>query len=143
MENANTEGQVPSPASQAAAAPIAAPAAAAPTAPSTIITIDEFKKAEMRIGTIVSAERIEGADKLLKLAVDFGEKSGPRQILSGIAEYYAPETLVGKQCPFATNLAPRTLRGLASNGMIIAGSDADGVVLLHPSRPVPNGTKLS
>lgn len=136
----HTESKTDTPASDAAKA---APAAPQIAPPSNIITIDEFKKAEMRIGTIVSAERIEGADKLLKLAVDFGEPEGPRQILSGIAEYYAPETLVGKQCPFATNLAPRTLRGLASNGMIIAASDADGVVLLHPSRAIANGTKLS
>lgn len=105
-------------------------------------TIDEFHAIEMRIGTIKTAEYIEGADKLLKLSVDFGEVE-PRQILSGIREYYQPEDLIGRQCPFVTNLEPRTLRGLVSSGMIIAGSpESGGIMLLHPNNEVPPGTRL-
>jgi methionyl-tRNA synthetase len=78
------------------------------------ITIDEFKKVEIRIGKIIAAEKMENADKLLKLQVDFGEFQ--RQILSGIAEHYAPEELVGKQLPFIVNLEPRMMRGEESQG---------------------------
>lgn len=144
-------------------------------------SIDDFHAIEMKIGTILSAEFIEGADKLLKLSVDFGplpvtaptstpttvteegsasaELSLPateegreaptvptrdiRQILSGIREYYSPESLVGKQCPFVTNLAPRTMRGLESHGMILAvGLEGGGAVLLHPDKEVPRGAQL-
>jgi methionyl-tRNA synthetase len=106
-------------------------------------TIDDFHKIEMKIGKILVAEYIEGADKLLRLEVDFGEEK-PRQILSGIREYYAPEDLVGKHCPFVTNLEPRTLRGLESNGMILAVKTEDGgAVLLHPDKEVPPGRPLS
>lgn len=114
-------------------------------------TIDEFHAIEMKIGTILSAEYIEGADKLLKLSVDFGPKLGVedteerdiRQILSGIREYYTPEALVGKQCPFVTNLAPRTMRGLVSDGMILAaGLPEGGIALLHPDKDVSPGAQL-
>lgn len=106
-------------------------------------TIDDFKAIEMKIGTILVAEYVEGADKLLRLEVDFGEEK-PRQILSGIREYYQPEQLIGKRCPFVTNLEPRTLRGLESNGMILAVKTADGgAVLLHPDKEVDSGSPLS
>jgi methionyl-tRNA synthetase len=108
-----------------------------------MVNIDQFHEIEMRVGTIVAAERIEGADKLLKLSVDFGEESGPRQILSGIALHYDPATLVGRQCPFVTNLEPRTIRGLESNGMILAAGFEGGIALLAPDKTVPNGAKLS
>jgi methionyl-tRNA synthetase len=107
-----------------------------------MISIDQFKAVEAKIGTILTAEKVENADKLLRLTVDFGEETGPRQILSGIAEFYQPESLVGKQCPFITNLEPRTIRGLESRGMILAGGLAEGVVLLHPDKVVPPGTTL-
>ena len=87
-----------------------------------MITIDEFKKVEIKIGQILSAEKVEGSEKLLKLSVDFGEES-PRQIISGISAYFPdPQVLVGKKCAFATNLEPRKLMGLESNGMILAVS---------------------
>ncbi len=107
-----------------------------------IITYDDFAKLEIRIGTIVAAEKIEGADKLLKLTVDLGEEN-PRQILSGIREYFPEESiLVGRQCPFVVNLAPRTIRGLESQGMILAGGGEDVFALLHPSSEVPAGTLI-
>lgn len=121
------------------------------------MTIDDFHKIELKIGTILVAEYIPGADKLLRLEVDFGPKEGEvtvvegeataaprdiRQILSGIREYYEPEQLIGKQCPFVTNLAPRTMRGLESHGMILAVGLGESAVLLHPDKLVPPGSKL-
>jgi len=84
------------------------------------ISIDDFKKLEIRIGHILQAEKVADADKLLRLSVDFGETE-PRQIISGIASYYPdPQALVGKKCAFAYNLEPRVIRGLESQGMILA-----------------------
>ncbi len=84
------------------------------------ISIDDFKKVEITVGEILSAGRIEGSDKLLKLSVNFAEEA-PRQVLSGIASYFEdPQVLVGKRYPFVTNLAPRTMMGLESQAMILA-----------------------
>jgi len=106
------------------------------------ISYDDFAKVEMSLGTILTVEVVPDADKLLRLEVDFGEET-PRQILSGIREYFEdPQVLVGKQCPFVTNLAPRTIRGLESNGMILAANTAEGFTLLHPSMTLTPGTKL-
>lgn len=106
------------------------------------ISYDDFAKVEMTIGTILSVEIVEDADKLLRLLVDVGEAE-PRQILSGIRTYFAdPQMLVGRQCPFVTNLEPRTIRGFASNGMIVAASAEGALALLHPSLNVPAGTRL-
>lgn len=107
-----------------------------------MITYDDFAKLDIKLGTIKTVEIVEGADKLLRLEVDFGE-SEPRQILSGIREYFEDEqSLVGKQCPFITNLAPRTIRGLESHGMILAASAEDGLALFHPNIDLPAGTKI-
>ena len=105
------------------------------------ITIDDFIKVEMRIGQILSAEKIEGSDKLLKLSVDFGEDQ-PRQVLSGIAKMVEIEEIVGKKFPFVTNLAPRMMMGMESQAMILAGSAGETLALLNPSKDLPNGTKL-
>src|SRR3989344_5756341 len=84
-----------------------------------MITMDDFKKVEIQIGEIVSVEHIEGSDKLLKLKVNFGDYE--RQVLSGIKVYFPdPQALVGKRCPFVTNLAPRVMMGLESQAMILA-----------------------
>ena len=83
------------------------------------ISIDEFKKVEIRIGEIVSAEPVEGSEKLLKLKVNFGDEE--RQVVSGIAKYFPdPSGAVGKRCAFVTNLEPRMLMGLESQAMILA-----------------------
>ena len=89
------------------------------------ITIDDFAKVELRVAQILVAERIPKADKLLRLEVDLGE-FGKRQILSGIAEWYAPEDLVGRRIVVITNLAPRKMRGLESHGMLLAASHGEG-----------------
>jgi methionyl-tRNA synthetase len=107
------------------------------------ITIDEFKKGEITIGKILSAEIIEGSDKLLKLSVDFAEDR-PRTIVSGIRKYFAdPGDLVGIKCAFATNLEPRPLMGIPSEAMILAASTEDGRFSpLKVSEEIPEGTKI-
>lgn len=105
-----------------------------------MINYSDFEKLRIRIGLIVAVERVEGTDKLLKLQVDFGDEK--RQIVSGIAEFYAPEKLVGKQFPFVTNLEPRTIRGVESQGMILAISSGDKVVLLKPQKKVLPGSHV-
>ncbi len=105
------------------------------------ITIDEFSKLEVTVGTVLGAERVPETDKLLRLTVDFGEESGPRQIVSGIAAYVPePASLIGRQLAFVTNLEPRTIRGLESNGMLFAVGSDESFAFLTPDQPVPPGT---
>ena len=89
------------------------------------LTIDEFAKLEARIGVVLSAEAVEGSEKLIRLMLDFGEEK-PRQILSGIRKWYEPETLIGKRMLFVINLAPRMMMGLESQGMLMAVDGLDG-----------------
>jgi len=109
-----------------------------------MISIDEFQKLDIRVGTIRNAERVSGTDKLLKLTVDMGEEN-PRQVISGIAEAYPdPEELLGMQCVFVANMEPRTIRGFESQGMILAVGDvpgADDFALLVPACSVPAGSR--
>ncbi len=106
------------------------------------ITIDDFVKIEMKIGKILSADSIEGSDKLLKLSVSFGEET-PRQVLSGIKKYFPePQVLVGKKCGFVTNLEPRPMMGLESQAMILATSTDEKIALFEVSDAIPEGTKI-
>lgn len=106
------------------------------------ISYDDFAKLEIKIGTITAVEVVEDADKLLKLTVDVGEES-PRQIVSGIRTYFEDvNSLVGQQCPFLTNLAPRTIRGLESQGMILAVGTDEVFSLLAPTIQLPAGAKV-
>lgn len=105
------------------------------------ISLDEFKRAEMRVGTVIVAERVPDTDKLLRLEVDFGE-ARLRQILSGIAEYVDPKEIIGRQLLFVTNLEPRIVRGLVSSGMLLATGEGDNFTLLIPSKPVPPGSPI-
>jgi methionyl-tRNA synthetase len=108
------------------------------------ITYDDFAKIEVRIGTVVAAELVPETDKLIKCTVDFGDApdgGGVRTIVSGIAAWKTPEELVGKQLPYVFNLAPRVLRGIESQGMLLALSDSDGLALLVPERAVEKGVK--
>jgi methionyl-tRNA synthetase len=119
-----------------------APAAAtpAPTVPGQI-TIDDFTKVELRVAQVKVAERVPKADKLLRLEVDLGTET--RQILAGIAESYEPESLIGRKVIVVANLAPRKLRGLESNGMLLAGSVEGGkAVLASFLEDVPLGAKV-
>ena len=104
------------------------------------INFDQFKQVEIRIGKVIECERVEGADKLLKLQVDFGDFQ--RQIASAIAQHYAPEDLVGKEFPFVVNLEPRTFRGVESQGMLMATGTDEDVVFLEPSKEVPPGSEV-
>ncbi len=114
---------------------------AAPPIPDGKIGIDDFTKVEMRVGQVKVAEKVQGADKLLRLEVDLGNEV--RQVVAGIAEAYAPELLVGRKVAIVTNLAPRKLRGLESNGMILAASVEGGKpVLASFLEDVPVGAKL-
>jgi methionyl-tRNA synthetase len=108
-----------------------------------MINIDDFCKVEIKAGEILSVEKVEGSNKLLKLSVNFGEET-PRQIISGIAKYFPDmSVLVGKKCAFCTNLEPRAMAGLESNGMIMAVSTEDGKFsLLEVGQDIPAGTKV-
>jgi methionine--tRNA ligase beta chain len=107
------------------------------------MTIDEFKNADLRVGEITAAERVEGSEKLLKLKVDLGEEEA-RQILSGIAKHYAPEDLIGKKVVIIANLEPRMLMGHESRGMLLAAHGEDEApVLLLPDANVPPGAKIT
>ena len=103
-----------------------------------MISFEEFKKLDIRIGKIAHAERIPDSDKLLRLEVDLGSER--RQIVAGIAEFYEPEKLIGREIPILTNLEWRMLRGVESQGMLLA-ADADGEpVLFSPDKDVPPGS---
>ena len=119
-----------------------APAVTTPPAPSDAkISIDDFTKVELRVGMVKVAEKVKNADKLLRLEVDLGTEV--RQIVAGIAEAYAPEALIGRKVVVVANLAPRKLRGLESNGMIVAATAEGGKpVLASFLEDVPVGTRL-
>jgi methionine--tRNA ligase beta chain len=118
------------------------------------ITFEDFKKVEIRMGKIISCEKVENADKLLKLQVDFGpakqdspgeqnsEERMIRQIVSGIAQSFAPEDLVGKTLPFIVNLEYRKFKGEESQGMLMAIDSGDKTILLEPSSEVPAGSEV-
>jgi methionyl-tRNA synthetase len=139
---------VTAPAQAAAAAPVATAAAGAPAAPAAdaaqekqFIGIEDFIKVDLRVAQILVAERIPKADKLLRLEVDLGYEK--RQILAGIAQYYEPEKLIGRKIVIVANLAPRKMRGLESNGMLLAASLPEGSpVLAGFLEDVPLGARL-
>ena len=122
-------------------APAAAPSPAADQG-KELISIDDFSKVDLRVGVVTTAERVKGADKLLHLKVDIGEAE-PRSIVAGIAEVYEPEKLVGRKVVIVANLQPRKLRGLTSQGMIVAASlDGGKPVLAGFLEDVPVGARL-
>ncbi len=131
-----TAGVAPKPAPEAKAP------ATAPPAVEECIKIDDFAKLKLRVARVLEASRVEGADKLLQLKVFDGERE--RQIVAGIAQHYTPEELVGKSIVALINLEPRKLRGLMSEGMLLAATDAAGTLgLLAPERSVAPGAKVS
>ncbi|MBY0376464.1 methionine--tRNA ligase subunit beta [Patescibacteria group bacterium] len=106
------------------------------------ININDFQKVDIAVGKILSAEKVPETDKLLKLSVDLGEEA-PRQIVSGISAYFPDcAVLVGKKCMFVANLEPRMIRGIESNGMILAVSNEEGAFsLIAPEDSIPTGTR--
>ena len=139
VEEPKVVSQAPAVEAVAKAAPVAAGADA--TVDGAKISIDDFAKIELRVGVVKVAERVPKSDKLLRLEVDIGTEV--RQVVAGIAEAYAPETLVGRKVVIVANLAPRKLRGLESNGMIVAASLEDGKpVLAGFLEDVPIGARL-
>ena len=134
---AGVGAQANQPAASATAAATAAPAAQPAT-----ITIDDFLKVDLRVALVKVAERVKGADKLLRLEVDLGTET--RQIVAGIAKVYEPEKLVGRKIVIVANLQPRKLRGLESKGMLLAASvgDEGAPVLAGFLEDVPVGAKL-
>ena len=107
------------------------------------LSFDEFKKLDARLGTVLVAEAVPDSDKLIRFELDFGEGK-PRQILSGIREWYPePEKLIGKQMLFVINLAPRTIRGYESHGMLMAVDGVEGQpVFLIADAPAAPGSKV-
>jgi methionyl-tRNA synthetase len=105
------------------------------------IQYEDFAKLDIRIGTVIAAEKVPEADKLIKCTIDLGSL-GERTIVSGILEWKTPEELVGKQLPYIVNLAPKMLKGVESRGMLLAASDESGVALITPERALPSGTRL-
>lgn len=104
-----------------------------------MITLSDLEKVDIKVGTVREAEEVPETDKLIRLMVDFGEEA-PRQIVSGIKAYTTPEALIGRQLAFVTNLEPRTIKGLESNGMLFAVGSGETFAFLEPSREVPPGT---
>jgi len=105
-----------------------------------LITFDDFKKLEIRIGEVLSAERVQGTDKLLKLEIDLGTEK--RHLVAGMAEFFEPAHFIGKQLPVLVNLEPRKFRGIESQGMVLAVEVNGKPVLLHPEEEVPSGSMV-
>jgi len=110
-----------------------------------MITIDQFKEIDLRVATVLAAEPVPGADKLLKLQIDLGEEQ--RQLVAGIAQQYQPDDLVGCQIVVVANLKPAVIRGVESQGMLLAAvwerDGAEGLSLVTLDREAPNGARVS
>ena len=105
-----------------------------------MITYEDFIKTELKIATVLFAERVEGSEKLLKLHIDVGSEK--RQLIAGVGKSYEPEALVGRQIVVVANLAPRMLMSHESNGMLLAADSDTGPVLLMPEKAVEPGAKI-
>jgi methionyl-tRNA synthetase len=106
-----------------------------------LLDLSEFRRADLRVAAVLSAERIPGADKLLRLEVDLGEER--RQIVAGVAQHYAPEALVGRRIVMVANLKPARIRGIQSQGMLLAAHGETGLKLVVPDGAVEPGSKVS
>jgi len=113
-----------------------------------MISFEEFQKIDLRVAKVIEAENVEGSEKLLKLKIDLGQdpsaNSGReiRQIVAGIAQFYKPEDLIGKEIIVVANLEPKVLRGLESQGMLLAAEAEGKISLLIPDQKVPPGAKI-
>ncbi|MDD5569163.1 MAG: methionine--tRNA ligase subunit beta [Candidatus Pacebacteria bacterium] len=106
-----------------------------------MINFEDFQKVDLRIAKIISAEKIEGSDKLLKIEADIGNEK--KQIIAGIGKFYNPEELVGKTAAVVVNLEPREMMGLKSEAMLLAAKDGENLTLLVPEKEILPGTKLT
>lgn len=106
-----------------------------------MITFDDFAKVELKVGKVLSAEPVEGSEKLIKLMVDIGEEN-PRQIFAGIVKFYTPEELIGKNIIVVANLEPRKMMGSESQGMLLAADTPDKPVILTTTERVEPGAKI-
>jgi methionyl-tRNA synthetase len=116
-----------------------APAEATPAADK--ITIDDFKKVQLKVAKVLTAERVPKADKLLRMTIDAGEAQ-PRDLVAGIAQHYTPEEMVGKSIIIVANLQPAKIRGVVSNGMLLAAESDGKVVVLGPQGELPPGSSV-
>ena len=154
-EGAGQQAPVPAPAAGPEATPAAAAAPVAPAAPATVtaspavapaepprISIDEFMKVELRVAKVTAAEKVKGSRKLIKMAIDLGTEQ--RTIVAGIADAYAPESLVGRSIVVVANLQPARLMGIESNGMVLAASPDGGLpaVVVFDDPPPPVGSRV-
>ncbi|WP_032496675.1 methionine--tRNA ligase subunit beta [Hydrogenivirga sp. 128-5-R1-1] len=105
------------------------------------VGIEDFLKLDLRLAKVLNAERVEGSEKLLKLTLSLGDEE--RTVVAGIAKFYSPEELVGKKILIVTNLKPRKIFGIESQGMILALSDGEKMSLLVPDRDIEEGSKAS
>ena len=105
------------------------------------ITFDEFKKLDLRVAKILSVEPVEKTDKLLRIQIDIGSEQ--RQIVAGIAQYYNPEELIGNLIVVVANLEPAVIRGVESNGMLLAASETDKISVLTPDREIVPGSSVN
>src|SRR5262245_34801682 len=145
MSDSPTESTPPA---EASAPPTAAPAPEAPKAPAAdeapVITIDEFAKVELQVAVVLAAERVPKTEKLLKVDLDMGSEK--RTIVSGIAEFYEPEALVGKRIVVVANLKPARIRGVESRGMLLAAGGrgpGEQLGLVTLDSDIPPGTRVS
>ncbi len=106
-----------------------------------IISFEEFGKMQLKTATVIAAEKVEGADKLLKLQIDLGDEK--RQIVAGIAQYYTAEEMIGKTLVVVCNLKPAKIRGIESNGMLLAAQSGKDLVLLATDKDIPPGADVS
>lgn len=113
----------------------------APARPAPTLSLDEFRKCSLLIGTVTAAEDHPNADRLLLVTVDVGDGT-PRQVVAGIKSAYQPAQLIGKQVVVVANLQPATIRGIESRGMILAAQDASGLALIVPDRPLAPGSPV-
>ncbi len=111
------------------------------------ISFEDFKKLDLRVAKIIAAEKVEGTDKLLKLTLDAGDKDAAnlpagRQVVSGIAEDYPPEALIGREIIVIANLESRNFKGIESQGMLLAAEGEGVISLLMPDKDVPPGSQI-
>lgn len=105
-----------------------------------MITLDDFEKIDLRVAQVIEAEKVENADKLLKLQLKVGEET--RTVVSGIAQYYSPEEMIGKKLILIANLKPVKLRGIESQGMILAASNDEKLVLVGLDNDIESGSEV-